>query len=155
MELTYATNPTFWLQILFAIVCGAAVGAERQFRGKPIGIRTSILICLGTSAYVTLGQSFVESTDPTRVLGQVVTGVGFLGAGLIMTKDGLISGVTSAAAVWLLAAIGCGIGFKKFDLVLIVTVVAVALLAGIPGIERLVPGLRRGVHRPDTPSERE
>ncbi len=100
-------DPTFALEIIIVVACGGVVGFERQVRGKPIGIRTSILICLSTYIFVRLGGTlYGTGVDPTRVLGQVVTGVGFLGAGVILAKGGSITGVTSAAVVWMLAAIG-------------------------------------------------
>lgn len=100
-------EPFHWSSVGTAIFCGTIVGLERQLRGKPVGIRTSSLIVLGT--YIFLSISMVvdtEATDPTRIIGQVVTGIGFLGAGVMLTKDGVILGVTSAATIWALAAIG-------------------------------------------------
>ena len=70
----------FWTVVGVAIACGGIVGLERQFRGKPAGVRTSILVCLGTSVFIHLGTAVSgPGTDPTRVLGQLVTGIGFLG----------------------------------------------------------------------------
>src|SRR4029450_5383865 len=101
----------FWFRLGTAILCGGIIGLERQLRGKAAGIRTSILICLGTELFVTLGASFGgERVDPTRVLGQVVTGIGFLGGGVILAREGLVVGVTSAAVIWVLAAPGALIG---------------------------------------------
>jgi putative Mg2+ transporter-C (MgtC) family protein len=91
----------FWLRIGTAIFCGGIIGLERQLRGKAAGIRTSILICLGTQLFVGLGSSFGgERVDPTRVLAQVVTGIGFLGGGVILAREGAVIGVTSAAVIW-------------------------------------------------------
>ncbi|MFH1723687.1 MAG: MgtC/SapB family protein [Elusimicrobiota bacterium] len=136
----------FWLQILAAIACGVIIGIERQLRGKPIGIRTSILICLGTLTYIDIGMRHMGQGDPTRVLGQVATGVGFLGAGLMMHRQGLVTGITSAAVVWLLAAIGCAIGFREFGLALAMALVSVTVLVSVHHFERLFQTLRRGVH---------
>ena len=78
-----------WAQTFTAIFCGALIGLERQLRGKTAGIRTSSLICLGTQVFVFLGASCADdSTAIARVVGQVVTGIGFLGAGVIMAKGG-------------------------------------------------------------------
>ena len=101
----------FWLTVGFSVVCGAIVGLERQIRGKPAGVRTSILICLSTAVFIHLGVGATSGVaDPTRVLGQVVTGVGFLGAGVILTREDAVSGVTTAAVIWVLAATGAAIG---------------------------------------------
>src|SRR5690606_18027030 len=109
MQVPPALDPlesTFWIRVAAAFFCGGVVGLERQLRGKPAGIRTSVLICLGTCFFVVLGSVFVgPGEDPTRVLGQVVTGIGFLGAGVILTRESNVLGVTSAATIWMLAAI--------------------------------------------------
>jgi putative Mg2+ transporter-C (MgtC) family protein len=89
------------------MVAGAIVGFERQLSGKPIGIRTSILICISTYAFATFSGINHEPTLDLRVIGQIIiTGIGFLGAGVILTRDGIVIGVTSAACIWILAAIG-------------------------------------------------
>ncbi|MDH4336820.1 MAG: MgtC/SapB family protein, partial [Candidatus Krumholzibacteria bacterium] len=73
---------SFWLPVLVAVACGMIVGLERQLRGKPLDVRTAVLICLGTHVFIRLGADLTtERVDATRVLGQMVTGVGFLGAG--------------------------------------------------------------------------
>src|SRR5918992_3632699 len=101
----------FWLRLGTAIFCGGIIGLERQLRGKAAGMRTSILICLGTELFVGLGASFAgDRVDPTRVLGQVVTGIGFLGGGVILSRGGALVGGTSAAVIWVLAALGSLIG---------------------------------------------
>src|SRR5690606_39210715 len=91
----------FWIPIGMSMLCGGMIGLERQLRGKPAGIRTSILICLSTTIFIHLGlQAMGEATDTSRVLGQVVTGVGFLGAGVIISREGTLTGVTTASVVW-------------------------------------------------------
>ena len=128
--------PTFWLHLGTAFLCGGAIGLERQIRGKAAGVRTSILICLGTAMFVALGATVApERSDPTRVLGQVVTGIGFLGAGVILTREGRVLGVTTAAVIWVLAAIGCLIGMGDFAAALVITVVTLAVLLGVEAIE--------------------
>ncbi|HUE95884.1 MAG TPA: MgtC/SapB family protein [Longimicrobiaceae bacterium] len=137
----------FWIRILSAIACGGIIGLERQIRGKPAGIRTCILICMGTHFFVVLGASFApETADPTRVLGQVVTGIGFLGAGVILTREGLVVGVTSAAVIWLLAAIGAMIGLGHVAAALTVSFITVIVLVGVERLEKTSKTLRRGVH---------
>lgn len=106
------TTLQFWGAIGIAVFCGTIIGLERQWRGKPAGIRTSILICLGTTLFIRLSVVHSgEYADPTRVLGQVVTGIGFLGAGVIFARGGTVVGITSAAVIWILASIGAMIGF--------------------------------------------
>ena len=137
----------FWIGIGIAALCGGIIGFERQIRGKPAGIRTSILICLGTSIFVHLGATFGgTNVDPTRVLGQVVTGVGFLGAGVILAREGLVKGVTSAAVIWVLASIGAMIGFRLFAPAVALSIATVGILTGVEVLENSVRRLRRGVH---------
>ena len=147
----------YWMRTLVAVLCGALIGLERQLRGKPAGIRTSALVCLGTMTFVYLGSHIGRDVaDPTRVLGQVVTGVGFLGAGVILTRGGLVTGVTSAAVVWVLAAIGAAIGLNQWSGAVALTFTAVGVLVGVEQLERSFLRLRQGVHgSPDTPPERE
>lgn len=136
-----------WARVGMALLCGGIVGLERQLRGKPAGIRTSSLICLGTAMFVYLSQTLLgPSADPSRVLGQVVTGIGFLGAGVIMTRNGLLTGVTSASVVWVLAAIGSAIGLGRFGAALVLATVCVVVLVGVEMLEHAFAALRRGVH---------
>lgn len=137
---------TFWLRIVFSLLCGFVIGIERQVRGKPVGIRTSILICMGTMLFVYLGETVQDGKEIARVLGQVVTGVGFLGAGVIMTKEGLISGVTSASVVWLLAGLGSAIALQHYAVAVVICFLAVIVLLGVESMEQVFKSLRRGVH---------
>ncbi len=124
------------IKIAYSIVCGFLVGAERQWHKKPIDIRTSILVCLGTMAFIYLGETVVGGEkDATRVLGQVVTGIGFLGAGAIMTRQGAVQGMTSASVVWILAAIGASIGFGRYMMAVTLSVVTLIILSFFQFIE--------------------
>jgi putative Mg2+ transporter-C (MgtC) family protein len=137
--------PVFWLRLGTAVLCGGIIGLERQLRGKAAGIRTSILICLGTQLFVSLGSSFGgDRVDPTRVLGQVVTGIGFLGGGVILAREGAVIGVTSAAVIWVLAALGSLIGLGHMVAAIILSVVTVGLLIGVELLESVFRRLREG-----------
>jgi putative Mg2+ transporter-C (MgtC) family protein len=101
-----------------AALCGGMIGLERELRHKPAGFRTNILICIGAAMYMTVGLLLVRDAaptvvDPTRIAAQVVTGIGFLGAGCILRMGGRVTGLTSAATIWVVAAIGiiAGAGF--------------------------------------------
>ena len=143
-----ALNPetrAFWLHVGTAVVCGGLIGIERQLRGKAAGIRTSILICLGTALFVILGSSLPSNqADPTRVLAQVVSGIGFLGGGVILAREGLITGVTSAAVIWILAALGAMIGFGHLRATLVLTLVTLMILLGVELLEGAFRRLRQG-----------
>ena len=139
---------TFWATICVAVLCGGIVGLERQLHGKPAGVRTSILVCLGTSVFIHLGSAISEAgSDSTRVLGQLVTGVGFLGAGVMFSRQGVVTGVTTAAVIWMLAAIGAAIGLGRYAGAIGLAIVTVGVLLGVELLESSVRRLNRGVHR--------
>jgi putative Mg2+ transporter-C (MgtC) family protein len=147
---------SYGFQLATSVVCGAIVGLERQLRGKAIGIRTAILICLATQVFIRLSISVsIEGTvvDPTRVLGQVVTGVGFLGAGVILAKGGAITGVTSAAVVWMLAAIGSTIGIGRPIEALGLALLVVAVLIVVRTLEKAFKRLRGGYDESEAEAE--
>jgi putative Mg2+ transporter-C (MgtC) family protein len=148
-DLAAALDPAteqFWRHVGTAFLCGAAIGLERQIRGKVAGMRTAILITLGTAFFVTLGGAMIpNAVDPTRVLGQVVTGIGFLGAGVILARGDRIIGVTTAAVIWVLAAIGALIGFGYLLAAIITMLLTLLVLVGVEGVEKLL--LRKAVTR--------
>lgn len=140
----------FWVTVGVALLCGAIVGVERQVRGKPAGVRTSVLICLSTSVFIHLGAAAAgESVDATRVLSQVVTGVGFLGAGVILAREGTVTGVTTAAVIWVLAATGAAIGFGHYRGAVALALVTVGVLTGVELLESSLRWLTRGIYRRD------
>jgi putative Mg2+ transporter-C (MgtC) family protein len=120
----------FWITVGMALLCGAVVGLERQLRGKPAGVRTSILICLSTSVFIHLGAAASGGQgDPSRVLGQLVTGV------------------TTAAVIWVLAAIGAAIGLGNHLGALALALVTVGVLTGIELLESSARWLTRGIYQ--------
>ena len=150
MDLTELISiaPFEWQAVGTSILCGTIIGLERQLRGKPVGIRTSALITLGT--YIFIAASMLVSTtatDPSRIIGQVITGIGFLGAGVMLARDGMVLGVTSAATIWSLAAIGVCIAIG-YDVVAIkLSLVVVFVLVGVDTMEDYSQVLTRGVHK--------
>ncbi|NOI32074.1 MgtC/SapB family protein [Vibrio coralliilyticus] len=141
-------GPFDWHALLCCAINGLLIGVERQTRGKPVGIRTSILIIAGTYLFMSMAASLSPNTlDQARVLGQIITGVGFLGAGVMMTLDGKIHGVTSAAVIWLLAALGLMIGLGYLQQSVVITVLALIVLLGVDKAENRIQALRRGVHQ--------
>ncbi|MGJ1267858.1 MgtC/SapB family protein [Pedobacter chinensis] len=103
----------FAIRLSAALLFGVAIGVERQWRQKSAGLRTNTLVSLGSAAFILISASLTDSTgDPSRIAAQIVTGIGFLGAGVIM-KDGLsVQGLNTAATIWCSAAVGslCGLG---------------------------------------------
>lgn len=104
----------FLIRLLVATVAGGALGLERESNNKNAGLRTNTLVSVGASIFIMISLSVIEETgtgDPTRVLGQIVTGIGFLGAGVILHQGANVKGLTTAATVWCSAALGCLAGF--------------------------------------------
>jgi putative Mg2+ transporter-C (MgtC) family protein len=132
--------------MLVSTLLGTLLGWERQMGRKPAGLRTHTLVCLGSTMFVLLTQHSVEAfggnnIDPTRIIHGVVTGVGFLGAGSIMRQEGFVHGLTTAASVWMVAAIGVAVGCRAYPLAVVGTVLALLVLEGYRWIERmLAPG---------------
>ena len=132
--------------MLISTVLGTLVGWERQMGRKPAGLRTHTLVCLGSTLFVLLTEHAVRefggpSLDPTRIIHGVVTGVGFLGAGSILRQEGYVHGLTTAASIWMVAAIGTAVGVHSYGLAIISTVLALLVLEGYRWVERwLTPG---------------
>jgi putative Mg2+ transporter-C (MgtC) family protein len=122
------------------------VGLERQLRGKPLDVRSGVLICLGTHIFIRLSLMHSFNVDPNRVLGQVVTGIGFLGAGVMLTRGHHVVGVTTASVIWVLAAIGASIGFGNYGAAFALTLVTLAVLNILEVVENRLASMRRGPH---------
>ncbi|MFL6718960.1 MAG: MgtC/SapB family protein, partial [Burkholderiaceae bacterium] len=137
------------LHLLVALVAGGLIGLERSYHGRPAGFRTHVLVCVSSSMLmlVTLYQANwyiapladTVRTDPTRMAQGIMTGIGFLGAGVIM-KDGLsVRGLTTAASIWMTAAIGILAGIGFYFPVLVVTTLTVTALSIFRWLERILP----------------
>ena len=123
------------MRLLFATAVGAIIGFERQTKGHPLGIRTNVLVCVSATTIMMLSKAMVAETfqlygmiaDP-RLAQQVITGIGFLGAGTIVHSDSNIKGLTTAATVWSVGCIGLVIGFGWYSLALFTTVLVFSAL---------------------------
>lgn len=147
-NMIFSIEPLSWLGISSSLISGMIIGFERQMLGKPVGIRTASLIALGTYLFVAISQEVVTTDgDPSRVIGQIITGIGFLGAGVMFNKDGLVIGVTSAAAIWGLAAIGVVIGTGHYLTGMKLSLLMVSVLVGIDIVENTFKFMQRGVHQ--------
>lgn len=125
------------VQLLLAILVGGLVGAEREFH-KGVGLRTLMLISLGSTLFTIFSDIFVVGEgDPRRIAAAVVTGIGFLGAGMILRDRGSVIGLTTAASVWLVAALGMGIGMGQYLMVAVATLLVLIVLWAIPRLQRL------------------
>ena len=120
--------PELLLGLLLSVIVGGAIGAEREYRSKSAGFRTLILICLGSYLFTILSIHLTDGTED-RIASNIVTGIGFLGAGVIFLADNKVNGLTTAASIWITAALGMGIGGGYYILVLITTgIVLISLM---------------------------
>ncbi len=107
----------FIIRLLAASFAGGALGIERESSNKSAGLRTNMIVSVGSSIYVMISATILEGNitgDPSRVMGQIVTGIGFLGAGVIMHQGANVKGLTTAATIWCSAALGCLAGFGMY-----------------------------------------
>jgi putative Mg2+ transporter-C (MgtC) family protein len=125
------------LRLLLAAGLGAAIGLERELHRKPAGLRTNILIAVGSALFTIVSIVFAHGGGtPDRVAAQVVTGVGFLGAGAILRSGQSVHGMTTAATIWVNAAIGMAAGAGEYamsSIATLITLVVLALLAPLEG----------------------
>lgn len=133
------------LQLGLAVLCGGAIGMEREVSGKPAGLRTNILICVGATLFTVLSVKLAAGRgDPARVAAQILPGVGFIGAGTILHARGAVTGLTSAATIWVVAAIGMALGNASYTEALGTTLLVMVVLAGLGYLETHVA--RRATH---------
>lgn len=130
------------IKLGIAIAVGGIIGAEREFRDKAAGFRTLILITVGSTLFTIFSMSMDPGFTRTRVAANIVTGIGFLGAGAIMREHGRIGGLTTAATIWLSAALGMGIGAGELNFVLISTFAILVILLIFPRLEIWIDRIR-------------
>ncbi len=127
-------RPEDFLSIAFAVLFGAAIGAEREISGKAAGLRTNVLICLGAAVFTIISKDMAAGGTEgsiTRIAAQIVSGVGFLGAGAIIQDRGGVHGLTTAATIWLVASIGMACGARFYHLAAAATLVAIVVLVAL------------------------
>jgi len=126
-----------------AVLLGAAIGLEREISAQPAGLRTHMMVCLGAALFTLVGADAVH-TDPTRIAAQVVTGIGFLGAGAILRSGPTVRGLTTAASLWVTAAIGLAVGMRQWYAAGFTTGLALVVLLLVGLLERRVlPGRQK------------
>ncbi len=141
-------------KLLLATLLGGAVGLEREMAGKPAGLRTNILICVGAAMLMQLSVDVSEAGfaqdghpygDPGRIAAQIVSGIGFLGAGAILHGEGAVIGLTTAATIWVVAAIGMAVGAGAYVDACGSTVLIMLILVGLRPFETRLLAKRRRV----------
>ena len=142
-------------KLLLATLLGGAIGVERELAAKPAGLRTNILICVGAALFTqlsitmaTIGYSHDGRPygDTTRITAQIVSGIGFLGAGAILHGGGSVIGLTTAATIWVVAAIGAAIGAGMYIEALGTAALIMLILVGLRPVENMLAAKRRRIH---------
>ena len=129
-------------QVSFAFVIGAVIGIEREFRSKPAGFRTMILICVGSCLYTIISKE-ANSTSNDRIASNIVTGIGFIGAGVIFKEGITVNGLTTAALIWITAALGMAIGYHNYPLAVLVSIMVVIVLFVLEPVQRFINKLHK------------
>ena len=147
--------PEDLLSIILATVFGAMIGLERELHGKAAGLRTNMLICLGAAVFTIISRQMATDTEGsvTRIAAQIVTGVGFLGAGAIIQDRGGVHGLTTAATIWLVASIGMACGARFYQLAVITTIIAILVLIGFAKLGRPLDQYHKKSERNNNPDD--
>lgn len=132
----------YLVPILVAMLAGAVIGIEREYRDKSAGFRTMIIIAVGSALFTLLSIKMgTAEKESTRIAAAIVTGIGFLGAGVVLKDGATIRGITTAATIWLVAALGMASGLREYELVGAVTVIMMIVLWALPPFERWIDKL--------------
>jgi len=128
------------LQLLFSFIIGTAIGIEREYRSKAAGLRTMIMICLGSTIFTELSVVIGDNSED-RIASNIITGIGFLGAGVIF-KDGLsISGITTATTIWITAALGMAVGAGEYFIAFVGCFAVLIVLLFFESIQKIIARL--------------
>ncbi|MFA5022885.1 MAG: MgtC/SapB family protein [Candidatus Paceibacterota bacterium] len=144
MTLTTIVNyPDIFIGLLLAVFFGAILGVERNLSGKMAGMRTYALVSLGSALFVDISRLVIAGSgvaggnyDPLRLAAQIVTGIGFIGAGLVVLRGGHLTGITTAAGLWVSAGVGMACGFGLYTLALFATGLSLVIFTVLWVIER-------------------
>lgn len=130
-------------QLLLAVVLGGLIGFERWYNKKPAGLRTYSLVALGACIFTIISttgfNADIRGFDPSRVVSQIVVGIGFLGVGIIFQKENIVQGLTTAAGLWVTAAIGTAVGLHLYTLAVLATTLALAIFWIFYSLEQTIP----------------
>lgn len=129
-------------QVSVAFIIGAVIGIEREFRSKPAGFRTMILICVGSCLYTILSKES-NTVSPDRIASNIVTGIGFIGAGVIFKEGISVNGLTTAALIWITAALGMAVGYHNYPIAIVVASMVVVALFVLEPVQRFINNLHK------------
>ena len=137
-------DPSIPVKLLLAAILGGIIGIERQIRDKPAGLRTNILICVGSTLFMSISTKVAQvlGGDPTRIAAQIISGIGFLGAGAVLHSHGFVLGLTTAATIWVVAGVGMALGSGMYLVALFATAMSLVTLYFLSFVEDKIQGRR-------------
>ena len=135
-------DPSIPLKLILAAVLGGLIGIEREIRDKPAGLRTNILICVGSTLFMSISTKVAEvlGGDPTRIAAQIISGIGFLGAGAVLHSHGFVLGLTTAATIWVVAGVGMALGSGMYAVAVFTTAMSLVTLYFLALVEDKIQG---------------
>ena len=135
-------EPSIALKLILAAILGGIIGIEREIRDKPAGLRTNILICVGSTLFMSISTKVAEMLggDPTRIAAQIISGIGFLGAGAVLHSHGFVLGLTTAATIWVVAGVGMALGSGMYVVAVFATGMSLVTLYFLSFIEDKIQG---------------
>src|SRR5437016_7752275 len=131
-------DPSIPFKLLLAAILGGIIGIEREIRDKPAGLRTNILICVGSTLFMSISTAFGD----TRIAAQIISGIGFLGAGAVLHSHGFVLGLTTAATIWVVAGVGMALGSGMYLVAVFATAMSLVTLYFLSFIEDKIQGRR-------------
>ena len=137
-------DPSIPIKLILAALLGGIIGLEREIREKPAGLRTNILICVGSTLFMSISTKVAEilGGDPTRIAAQIISGIGFLGAGAVLHSHGFVLGLTTAATIWVVAGVGMALGSGMYLVALFTTAMSLVTLYFLSFVEDRIQGRR-------------
>src|SRR5215813_6075355 len=137
-------DPSIALKLVLAAILGGIIGIEREIRDKPAGLRTNIMICIGSTLFTSISTKVAQMLggDPTRIAAQIITGIGFLGAGAVLHSHGFVLGLTTAATIWVVAGVGMALGSGMYTVAVFATGMSLITLYFLSFIEDKIQGRR-------------
>ena len=154
MEQFFAQNSEIILKLIIAVICGTLIGAERLLVHKEAGMKTHALVAMGAALFMLISESMVAKyislpgLNPTMLPAQIIVGIGFLGAGLIMLQGSRLSGLTTAGGLWVTAGIGMAAGFGLFSLAFIATVLVIIIFVAMNILEKPIRKISDNIDSP-------
>lgn len=138
----FVVTPEDLVKVLIAVVIGGIIGMEREMHSKAAGLRTITLITIGATMFTILSGKFGDSSN-SRVAANIITGIGFLGAGVILFAEGKLKGLTTASSIWVAAALGMAVGIGEYTLAMVTTIIVILVLALFARLDQMVDHIGR------------